>query len=279
MTAFREALIKDLRGSISEPLLKLLPGGYKRIGHIGILNLKPELIKHARTICEVALSSTTNVESFAVSQALIEGEFRKPSLKIEAGRKETETIHRENNCLFKLDAARIMFSSGNHSERIRMVKETSPGEKILDMFCCVGNLSIPVAVSLENVHVTGIEKNPGAYKYLEETIAINKVRNKFNAVLGDNREVRVEPLHFDRIIMGYFTVDDIQLIVALQAVKPGGVIYVHDVPQWNPISMKNRVNKLIKETGLSTGISSFSSSHIKWIAEKTEHLVHDIVLN
>ena len=46
--------------------------------------------------------------------------------------------------------------------------------------------------------------------------------------------------------------------------------------QWNPVSMKNRVNKLIKETELSISINSFSSSHIKWIAEKTEHIVYDI---
>jgi len=278
LTSFRETLISDLKGTIPEPLLKLLPGGYKRTGHIGILNLKPELNQHAKSICEAALRATTNVESFAVSQALIGGEFRKPSIKIEAGKMETETIHRENNCLFKFDAARIMFSSGNHFERARMVEETLPGEKILDMFCCVGNLSMPVAVSVKNVHVTGIEKNPVAYEYLGKTIALNKVRDKFTAILGDNREILLKARHFDRIIMGYFTVDDEQLLVALQAVKPGGTLHVHDVPQWNDVSMKERMNKLIEETGISSCINNLSSRHVKWIAEKTEHVVHDVTL-
>ena len=44
------------------------------------------------------------------------------------------------------DALKLTFSSGNHTERQRLINIVEEGEKIIDMFACVGNLSIPISV-------------------------------------------------------------------------------------------------------------------------------------
>ncbi|MFW9991558.1 MAG: class I SAM-dependent methyltransferase family protein [Candidatus Odinarchaeota archaeon] len=281
MVRFKNFLSKNLENDVPSSLLPLLPRGYKRVGHIGIINLKSSLLPYATVICEKALTLASNVRSFAIASH-VEGQFRNPSIQILAGDNSQITVHKENNCLFKLDATQIMFSSGNHFERKRMMQLTKPGEKILDMFCCVGNLSMPIARSRPDVRITGIELNPVAYKYLLETMKLNKVENRFEAIFGDNRKVDIPKGFFDRIIMGYFTVDDIQLKRALEALKPeGGVIHIHDVPQWGEKEMKERIITILSEMERKKlfFINKFLTKRIKWIAENTPHVVHDVEIS
>jgi tRNA wybutosine-synthesizing protein 2 len=240
--------------------------------------LKSPLLPYARIICKNALNQATNVKSFAIASH-IKGEYRKPTIIILAGDESTVTIHKESGCLYKLDASEIMFSSGNHYERKRLLSLIKPRENILDMFCCVGNLSMLIACSRQDIRVTGIELNPVAYKYLLETIRLNSVKDRFTAIFGDNREVKIEKHSFNRVIMGYFTVDDLQLLKAIMALKPeGGILHIHDVPRWNDKTMKERMTNLVNELKDKNvlNIAKFSTRQIKWIAENVPHVVHDV---
>jgi len=83
---------------------------WKQIGDIIILNKNVEnpekflKMKGIKTVIKIGR---------------IHGRTRKPEVKILAGT-ETETIHKENKCLFKLDVASIMWSKGNTYERMRI---------------------------------------------------------------------------------------------------------------------------------------------------------------
>ncbi|MGZ7159278.1 MAG: class I SAM-dependent methyltransferase family protein, partial [Methanobacterium sp.] len=48
----------------------------------------------------------------------INGPKREPDVEILVG-DNTETIHRENHCFYKLDVSKIMWSKGNTTERQR----------------------------------------------------------------------------------------------------------------------------------------------------------------
>ena len=51
----------------------------------------------------------------------IQGTKREPVYRLLYG-EETETINKENKCLFKLDLSKVMWSKGNVNERVRIAK-------------------------------------------------------------------------------------------------------------------------------------------------------------
>ena len=75
----------------------------------------------------------------------IEGQKREPAVSLLYGR-ETETIHKENGCLFNLDLSKVMWAKGNNNERLRIAKLVKDGETVVDMFAGIGYFSIPIGV-------------------------------------------------------------------------------------------------------------------------------------
>ena len=103
----------------------------------------------------------------------INGPKREPDVEILVG-DNTETIHRENHCFFKLDVAKMMWSKGNTTERKRIGTIVKDGEIVVDMFAGIGYFSIPIAVHSKPEKIYSIEINPVSYSYLKENIALNK---------------------------------------------------------------------------------------------------------
>ena len=65
---------------------------------------------------------------------------------------------------------RVMFSSGNVDERVRMSKLKIEGECVVDMFAGIGYFTLPIA-KYTGATVQAWEKNPVAYDYLKKNIA------------------------------------------------------------------------------------------------------------
>ena len=155
----------------------------------------------------------------------IKGVKREPVVKHICGDKNTETTHVENKIKFMLDASKIMFSSGNVDERIRMAHAGREGEVAVDMFAGIGYFSIPMAV-YSGTKVYACEINPVAYRYLTKNIELNGVEKNVKALYGDCRDVAPRGVA-DRVLMGYFKSKDF-LPYALKVLKPdGGVIHYH----------------------------------------------------
>jgi len=156
----------------------------------------------------------------------IVGDIRKPKIRIIYG-SETETIHKEYGCLFKLDVSKVMWSMGNIEERKRMACISNPKETVVDMFAGIGYFSIPMAKYSKPERIYSVEINPDAYYYLRENIKLNKLKNVV-PILGDNREVDLESIA-DRVVMGYILKTRFFLDRAFQLLKEeGGVIHYHD---------------------------------------------------
>ncbi|MFQ5815296.1 MAG: class I SAM-dependent methyltransferase family protein [Candidatus Hydrothermarchaeaceae archaeon] len=153
----------------------------------------------------------------------VQGVYRQPEVELIAGG-ATETIHRENGCIFKLDPMKVMFSSGNQWERRRMARISNPSEIVLDMFAGIGQFTIPLAKYSRPRKVYAVEKNPTAYSYLSENVKLNGLANVV-AIHGDCREVSPRGVA-DRAIMGYFNARSF-LPTALDALRGCGVIHHH----------------------------------------------------
>jgi tRNA wybutosine-synthesizing protein 2 len=189
----------------------------KVIGDILVLKNEPDNLHELLNLPEVKR---------IVKLGRINGPKREPEVKMLVG-DNTETIHRENHCFFKLDVARIMWSKGNTGERKRMATLAEDDETIVDMFAGIGYFSIPLAVHSNPAKIYSLEINPVSYGYLKENIMLNKVEDIIEPILGDCREFA--PKNFaDRVLMGYIGNTHEYLDKAVDIVKPGGIIHYHE---------------------------------------------------
>lgn len=149
------------------------------------------------------------------------GRERIPDIRVLSGN-VSEVCHRELGMSFWLNPALVMFSQGNREEKIRMMKNVRPGERVADMFAGIGYFSIPVAKSGAFVHA--MEINPVAHRYLLMNIRVNHLDDSFDTGCGDCRNLLSG--EYDRIIMGHFDAP-LMLDAAFDHIREGGTIHMH----------------------------------------------------
>ncbi len=216
-----------MRNTLSKDELEILPRGFKRIGHIATISLPHELAGHAHDIAKKIIE-ISGARTVALQEGPISGRHRSPKLRVISGDPVTETIHTENGCRFKIDAAQLMFSPGNLHERKRLIELVAHGEVVVDLFAGVGQFSVPIAVHARPSKVYAIEMNQLAYGYLLENIRMNRVGHIVSPILGDCAEVAPKNMA-DRVIMGILHVTHRYIPLALDALMPsGGVIHYHE---------------------------------------------------
>jgi tRNA (guanine37-N1)-methyltransferase len=222
--------------SIEEYLLKkygkdianLAPKSFEIIGNIAIIESRKEYEKYIKDIAEAIKKVHKNIDTVLLKKSSISGEYRIREYEVLFGSGKTETIHKENGCIFLLDIKKVFFSSKLSTERLRVASQVKNNEIVVDMFAGVGPFSILIAKICNVSHVYSIEINPYAYEYLKKNIEINKVKNKVEAILGDAREILKEKENFaDRIIMNLpYKAKDF-LDIACKIAKPKAYLHYY----------------------------------------------------
>ena len=204
----------------------------------------------------------------------IHGTKREPVIKLLYG-EDTETINKENGCLFKLDLKKVMWSKGNNNERIRIAKLVEDNETIIDMFAGIGYFSIPIGVHSNAKQVYSIEINPNSFHYLKENIKLNKINNII-PLLGDCMDITPE-YSADRIIMGYVKTTHHYLKTAIDSLNKGGVIHYHEtVPEK---LMDTRPINRIKEVAGDRSVEFLKLNKVKKYSPGVFHVVCDARIN
>ncbi len=255
------------------PIGVKVPKKFHLVGHVALVHLNSSLLQYESIIGEATLSFDKRIKSVAVRTGPTSGETRQPFYKVVAGDCNTVTTHVENGVSFRLDPIRITFSGGNKGERVNIINQVEPGEKVLDMFSCVGQFALQIAKSTD-VKVIAIEINPEAYEFLLENIRINALGSTVTAILGDCREVH--PVNYaNRIIMGYLHNTDLYLPFALDSlVKEGGIIHMHKSVQKDVIEETvSRVKEICYDKGFE---SQVRIRKIKNYSPGVNHFVFDI---
>lgn len=205
-----------------------LPSSYQIVGDIMLVKLmKIKSPKQKQKIAQAILKLLPYVKTVCEIKE-IKGELREPSVKVLAGN-GTVTVHKENEILYKIDVSKIMFSKGNLSERKRLLNQVKDGEIIVDMFAGIGYFSLPIAKFTKAKEMIALEKNPVAYNFLTDNIALNKITNLI-AIQGDCiTAARSFPAKADRILMGYFPGTEQFLPAAIWMAKPGCIVHFHNI--------------------------------------------------
>ncbi|MBQ8018701.1 MAG: class I SAM-dependent methyltransferase family protein [Methanobrevibacter sp.] len=200
----------------------------------------------------------------------IQGTKREPVYKILFG-EETETVNKENGCLFKLDLSKVMWSKGNNNERLRIAKLVNDGETVIDMFAGIGYFSIPIGVHANASEIISIEINPNSYNFLCENIRLNKLNN-VTPILGDCK-IETPKFKADRIIMGYVKTTHHYLNVAINSLNEGGIIHYHETVPEKLINTRP-IERIISQAN-GRDVELLKINKIKKYAPGVEHVVVD----
>lgn len=179
-----------------------------------------------------------NIETIAVKTKIHSGTYRTKKVKIIEGKKNKETIHKENNVQVKLNIETCYFSPRLSSERLRISKEIKKDESVLVMFSGIGIYPIVFSKNSKAKEIYGVEINPKCHEYALKNLELNKVKN-VKLYKGDVKDI-VPKLRkkFDRVVMPLPKNAEDFLDIAIKKIKKNGVIHFYDFEKEEDIPEK-----------------------------------------
>jgi len=232
--------LKDiLKDKLPAKQLELLPRAFDIVGDIAIIEVPDELKKYEKQIAKAVPVLQKSIKAVYRKVGGHLGELRIQKLKHLYGEKRTETIHRENNVMLKLDVAKAYFSPRQSTERKRIYLQIKKPEDVLVMFSGIGPFVMSIAKNTSAKAVYGVELNKNAHKYTLVNAKLNKVEAKVRLFCGDVRKIVPKiGMKFDRIVMPLPKGAESFLPLAFSAAKKGAIIHFYDFEKEEDIPKK-----------------------------------------
>ena len=254
-----KSLEEALEGKILHKYSELIPKSYDIIGHIAVIEFDKynhindkEFNDYKKKIAKAIIEVNNNITTVYEKKSQIKGEYRLRALAFLCGEDKSETIYKENGCVFKLDIKKTYFSPRLVFERRRITSSNvEENEVIIDMFAGVGTFSIQIAKNY-NVKIHAFDLNPNAIKFLKKNIKINKLKGSITPYQMDIKHI-LNPLNkvgtslnhrADRIIMNLpeKSIDFIDISCYLMK-NSGGVLHFYQISD-KPNPLENTIKHL-----------------------------------
>ena len=270
-----ERIKRLLSKEVPPDLISRIPNKWEKIGEVGVIKLDSNLEKYSKMIGK-NYAEILHCKTILNDIGGVTGTFREPETEIIYGPNTTETIHTENGIRFKLDPQKIMFSSGNMDERVRMATISNRKETVVDLFAGIGYFTLPMAVYSKPKTIFACEINPISYKYLCNNISLNHVTEIVEPLLGDNKEIAPKNIA-DRVIMGYIGDTHKFLQIAMNCLKEhAGIIHYHDVFPDEKIPKKPLAFIQKSAERYNSDVELITFKKIKSYAPGVSHVVLDV---
>lgn len=292
-TNYKHRTIEEvLVGELPENILELVPKSFDIIGKIAIVEFDQinsiggkNALYYKKKVAEALVTVNKSVETVYEKKSAVKGKYRLKYLELIFGEDNSETIHKENNCTFKLDVKYTYFTPRLVFERKRLsLLEFIKGELIVDMFAGVGPISIQIAKSNE-VIIHSFDINPFAHKYLIENVELNKLKGKIYTYNIDVADLTISSNELginlkncvDRIIMNLpeQSINYVNIACFLMK-KTGGILHLYQFCEKpNPIK-KGVENLRIKLNRIGWYVETIINSKIvKPFSPKSDLIVID----
>ena len=178
-----------------QPSLKaaaLVPTKWERLGDLALFPQEwrhsdawPTVSQHpkAKALWE-AMAEALKVTSLGVQAPIADDTFRSSQVEMLLGSSEVEFT--DHGLTYAFDAAKVMFSSGNVTERRRIGAMNMQGEVVVDAYAGVGYYTFPMLVHAGAAHVHACEINPASIAGLRAGAAANDLLERLTVHEGDN---------------------------------------------------------------------------------------------
>lgn len=184
---------------------------------------------------------------------------------------------------FWLDVTKVMFSSGNVTERHRIGNIDMSGEIVVDAFAGIGYYSLPMLVRSNAEHVYACEINPNSIQALENGARLNNVSKRLTILNGDNLSTMKQVYSMaDRVHLGILPSSEKAWQSAINCLKSsGGKLHIHMNVEEEKIGdfvtyCIDSIAKLAKQLGREGIVSAQHVEKVKWYAPRIRHIVVDI---
>ena len=197
--------------------------------------------------------------------------------------------HRENKIVYHFNVTKVMFSSGNLTEKIRMGQTAKSTDIVLDLYAGIGYFTLSFLVHAKVKFIYCCEINPNSIQSLKSNMKLNKIDpNRYEILEGDNTKTTINLINaVDRVNLGLLPSSENGWNPAIRAMKPtGGILHIHhnvhiDHKQEFLNNMVNRLQQIIKQYNDKKhwNIQILHCEHVKWYAPRIAHLVIDVKLS
>ena len=184
---------------------------------------------------------------------------------------------------FGFDSTKVMFSSGNVTERRRIGMIDMQGEVVVDAYAGVGYYTLHMALRSKAKHVHACEINPDSIAGLKWACEANDIQPSITIHEGDNQLSL--PLLYnqaDRCHLGLLPSSEAVWNHAVRCLKPsGGWIHIHmnvhkdDIEQWQKSTLQT-LDKYSLALGREWNLSATHLERVKWFSPHVWHVVLDV---
>ena len=189
----------------------------------------------------------------------------------------------DNGITYGFDATKVMYSSGNVTERHRMGSIKAEGEVVIDAYAGIGYYTMQLLVHANVSHVHACEINPNSIYALEWAAKENSVQSRLTVHPQDNLVTLIElEGTADRVLLGYLPSSEATWGHAVRALKTtGGTLHIHmnveeeRIESWCQETMQMCL-QFAKDSGQSWEIVSHHVEKVKWYAPRIRHVVLDV---
>ncbi len=190
---------------------------------------------------------------------------------------------KDNGLFYGFDACKVMYSSGNVTERHRMGSLNVEGEIIVDAFAGIGYYSLPLLVHGKATHVHACELNPESIKALNWAAEKNDVSQSITIHEGDNQSTLPNLRGIaDRVLLGLLPSSEAAWKPAISTLKEqGGSLHIHmnveeeHIEQWVKDTIQTCLN-YAKSDDRDWRCTHQHLEKVKWYAPRVRHVVLDV---
>jgi tRNA (guanine37-N1)-methyltransferase len=201
---------------------------YDIIGSIAIIKsenkTKAQKLKEAK-----ALLKKPSIITILEKTSDVKGRLRTIKVKHLAGINTKETIHKENNCKFKLNVETCYFSPRQSNDRKLIANKIKKKDNVLVMFSGISAYPIVIYKIKHPKHITAIEISRACNKYAKINKQLNNIPdNKLSLIQGDvKKQIPKLKQKFNIILMTRPNLSTTFLEQALIASKKNTKIFFH----------------------------------------------------
>lgn len=290
-----KTLQEGLKDVFTTKFLKYIPKSYDIIGSIIIIEYdRIDQVPQAKhqffkeQIAKKLIEKHKNADTVYEKVGKVKGKYRLRDLSLVWGKENSETLYKENDCIFNLDVRKVYFSPRLNHERKRIAsKEYFNNELIVDMFTGVGPFSIEIA-RYNDVIIHAFDVNPHSYHYLVDNIERNNLKGQIIPYYLDVRELTSKYSEIgqklkhsaDRIIMNLPESSLDFIDVACFLIRDGGILYNYQICE-----KPRPINRAIQNLRTALEINKFRINKVnekrivKQFSPKADLVVLDLSIN
>ena len=184
---------------------------------------------------------------------------------------------------FGFDACKVMYSSGNVTERHRIGNMDMRGETIIDCYAGIGYYTLPMLVRGGAELVHACELNHHSITALEWGAKANNVSDRLIIHQGDNALTltKLEGIA-DRCHLGFLPSSQPTWKLAIACLKEkGGILHIHmnveeeKIEQWIDSTIHS-LQQYVIELKRNYKVELLHLEKVKWFAPRVRHVVLDV---